>query len=148
MGDEVLRGIAVAQTRPRGEAARSLTALWGELDEHALIARLAVAHGMADLQDDPHGEMMWDLRALAVADRITDADLDHAGIAFPTRALYPSLHLNAGEACRKVGDLGGARIHARQGREALKALGEDPYGGMLSDGLSRLEARIASDEAA
>jgi hypothetical protein len=139
---DLMQRVAEAQTRPREDAARSLAALWTELGEHASVARLAIAHALADLQDDPEEELKWDLRALTVADRLTDGDLAHAGIEFPTRALYPSLHLNAGEAYRKAGELDNARTHARKGRAALNALGEDPYGGMLTDGFARLEARI------
>ena len=142
MVGEVMRRIAAAQTQPREDAARSLSTLWKELDEHALVARLAIAHALADLQDDPAEELRWDLRALTVADQLTDGDLEHAGVDFPARALYPSLHLNAGEAYRKTGELERARAHARKGRDALSALGADPYGGMLTDGFARLEARI------
>ena len=142
-----MQRIAAAQTQPREHAARTLAALWAGLDEGALVARLAVAHALADLQDEPHEELEWDLRALAAADRLTDADLDDAGIHFPTRALYPSLHLNAAEAYRKVGDLESARTHLRRGLAALSALGEDPYGGMLTDGFARLQARIEGPQA-
>jgi hypothetical protein len=142
MAPDFMQEVAAAQALPREDAARGLAALWTEVDEDALVARLAIAHALADLQDDPHEELKWDLRALAVADRLTDADLEAAGVAFPAGALYPSLHLNAGEAYRKVGDGGNARRHARTGRMALDALGTDPYGGMLVDAFARLEARI------
>ena len=141
MVDDMQR-VAQAQTRPGEEAARALAALWEELGEDALVARLAVAHALADLHSHPSEELKWDLRALAIADRLTDAQLERAGVHFPLRSLYPSLHLNAGDAFRKVGDLDNALAHARRGREALDALGEDPYGGMLIEGLARLEARI------
>jgi hypothetical protein len=143
MAGDVMQRVAAAQAQPRDDAARGLAALWAEVDEHALIARLAIAHALADLQDDPYEELTWDLRALAVADRLTDADLERAGLAVAKRALYPSLHLNAGEAYRKIGDLARARAHARLGRLALDALGEDPYGGMLGDGLARLQSACA-----
>jgi len=127
---------------PRDDATRRLAARWAELDEGALVERLGVAHALADLQDDPRDELRWDLRALALADRLTDADLAAAGMSVSTEALYPSLHLNAGEAYRKAGDLDGARRHLVLGRAALAALGADPYGGMLTDDFTRLEARI------
>jgi hypothetical protein len=142
MVDDLLERVAVAQARPGEEAARALAGLWEELGEGASVARLAVAHALADLQSDPAEELKWDLRALAIADRLTDAALEQAGVHFPVRALYPSLHLNAGDAFRKLGDLDDALTQARRGREALDALGEDPYGGMLTEGLARLEARI------
>jgi hypothetical protein len=142
MVEDLLRRVALAQALPGEDAARALAALWEELDDDAPVARLAVAHALADRQSRPSDELQWDLRALAIADRLTDADLEQAAVHFPVLALYPSLHLNAGDAFRKVGDLDNAREHLRRGREALDALGEDPYGGMLTEGLARLEARI------
>jgi hypothetical protein len=105
-------------------------------------------HALADRQSSPGTELEWDLRALAIADRLTDAELEHAGIRFSTLALYLSLHLNAGDAFRRLGDLTNARAHLRRGREALDALGEDPYDGMLTDGLARLETRIRQAQGA
>src|SRR3954454_13515110 len=140
MVDDVMQGVAVARARPSREAARALAALWEQLDEHASVACLAVAHALADVQSCASEGLKWDLRALGIADRLTDAELEQAGVDFPMRALYPSLHLNAGDAFRKVGDLDSALAHARLGREALDALGADPYGGMLTEGFARLEA--------
>src|SRR4051812_11357026 len=111
MVDDHMRRVAAAQARPREEAVRALAALWEDLDEDAPVARLAVAHALADLQSRPSEELKWDLRALAIADRLTDGELEHAGVHFPVRALFPSLHLNAGDAFRKVGDLDNARAH-------------------------------------
>jgi hypothetical protein len=142
MADDLLTRVTLAQALPGEQAARALAGLWEELDENALVARLAVAHALADRQSRPSEELRWDLQALAIADRLTEAELEQAGAHFPILALYPSLHLNAGDAFRKIGDLDNARAHARRGRAALHALGEDPYGGMLTEGLARLEARI------
>jgi hypothetical protein len=147
MADDPMQRVALAQGRPNEEAARVLAGLWVELEEDATVARLAVAHALADLQRDPAEELKWDLWALAIADRLTDADLEKAGVHFPIQALYPSLHLNAGDAFRKMGDLDNARKHASRGHRALEALGNDPYGGMLTDGLARLETRIRQSQA-
>src|SRR4051812_7422443 len=135
MVDDPTQRVALAQARPGEQAACALAALWEQLADDAPVARLAVAHALADLQSRPSEELKWDLRALAIADRLTDVELERAGVHFGIRALYPSLHLNAGEAFRKLGDLDSALVHARRGREALAALGEDPYGGMLTEGL-------------
>src|SRR3954451_2520010 len=136
----VIQGVHMAQGRPSQEGAGAPAALWAPPDAPASLASLAVAHALADLQSRPSEELKWDLRALGIADRLTDAELQQAGVPFPMRALYPSLHLNAGDAFRKVGDLDNALAHARLGREALDALGADPYGGMLTEGFARLEA--------
>src|SRR3954467_10616149 len=151
MLDQAMQRGGLAQARARAEAACALAALWEQLGDNAPVACLAVAHALADLQSRPSEELKWDLRALGIADRLTDAEREQAGVDFPMRALYPSLHLNAGDAFRKAGDLESALAHARLGREdpharvgreALDALGADPYGGMLTEGFARLEARI------
>lgn len=58
---------------------------------------------MADVQDEMHEELLWDLRALAAADLLTDQRVARAGVAGSVAGLYPSLHLNLGEcAARKL----------------------------------------------
>jgi hypothetical protein len=138
-------GAGSAVTGRRQEATRLFLQIWSRLGDRELVHRLTVAHAVADLQNDPRDELTWDLLALGTADRLSDADLTEAGVGVSTRSLYPSLHLNAGEAYRKVGDLPAARVHCAKGRAALAALGSDPYGGMLIDGFARLETRIEDD---
>jgi hypothetical protein len=96
---------------------------------------------MADVQDDPHEELTWDLRALAAADLITVERGAQAGLTSPVSGFYPSLHLNLGECCRKLGDLDRAREHLQRGQVAVSALGSDGYGLMIKGGLERL-ARV------
>ncbi|MGI5521859.1 hypothetical protein ACQEUX_13035 [Micromonospora sp. CA-259024] len=67
------------------------------------------AHSMADVQDDVQQELVWDQRALAAVDLLTDARVARAGVPLPVASLYPSLHLNLAECYRKLGDLGRAR---------------------------------------
>src|SRR5215213_867405 len=66
---------------------------------------------MADVQDDVHQELVWDQRALAAAELLTDARVGQAGVTLPVAGLFPSLHLNLGECFRKLGELGRAREH-------------------------------------
>lgn len=147
--EQIRAAMALAHAGERDEAAELFTRIWSRLDDGTqLVQRLTVAHALADLQSDPRDELAWDLLALGIADRLSDADLAEAGVGVPVRSLYPSLHLNAGEAYRKVGNLDAARAQCGQGRAALAALGSDPYGGMLTDGFSRLQARIEDDAAA
>ena len=68
--------------------------------------------------------------------------LEQAGVHFPIHALYPSLHLKpATRSGRSTISTTRSNTHVAV-REALDALGEDPYGGMLTEGLARLEERI------
>jgi len=89
-------GIAL---RERGErvAARDLFAqVWSEIggEDGDPFHRCALAHSMADVQDDVHEELAWDLRALAAADLLTDERAARGGVAGPVAGFYPSLHLN------------------------------------------------------
>ena len=84
----------------------------------------AVAHHMADVQDDPREELTWDLRALEAAESVTDERAAAAGVNGPVAGFYPSLHLNLGEDYRKLGDCVEARRHLDLGRQAASFLGD------------------------
>jgi len=47
----------------------------------------ALAHSMADVQNDVHEELLWDLRALAAADLLTDERAARGGVARRGRRL-------------------------------------------------------------
>jgi hypothetical protein len=120
-----------------------LTEIWNDPAADALH-RVAVAHYLADLQSDPHEELRWDERALAVADGVTDERAAAAGVTAPVRAFYPSLHLNLGESYRKVGDVAAAREQLARGRASVDALPDDGYGQLVRGGLDGLAARLAA----
>lgn len=105
------------------------------------LHRCALAHAMADVQDEVREELVWDLRALEAADSISDERATVAGLS-GARALYPSLHLNLGECYRKVGELARAREQLRRGQAAVAALADDGYGRLIS-GLDRLAERLS-----
>lgn len=71
---------------------------------------------MADVQEDVHGELAWDLQALEAADLVTDERAAQAGVTGSVAGFYPSLHLNLGECYRKLGDFDRTREHLQQGR--------------------------------
>lgn len=146
-GDETMArinaGIMALHGGDREGARARFEALWAELGEDGdPFHRCTLAHYMADAQDDPHAELRWDLRALAAADALDDARVKayHASLAL--RAFYPSLHLNAGEAHRKVGDHAAARRHALAAQDALAALPDDGYGQLIRGGVERLLRRL------
>jgi len=51
--------------------------------------RCALAHAMADVQDDVHEELLWDLRRLAAADLLTDERAARGGVAGPVAGFCP-----------------------------------------------------------
>ena len=144
---EVGRGLALSHGGEHDAARRVFEALWEDVagvgEGGDPLHRCAVAHAMADVQDDPADELVWDLRALAAADLISDRRAAEAGMTAPVASLYPSLHLNLGECYRKLGQQEPAREHLRRGLAAAGALPDDGYGRMVRGGLERLEDRLA-----
>ncbi|GAA2216338.1 hypothetical protein GCM10009850_118070 [Nonomuraea monospora] len=128
------------------DAARDLFAkIWDEIggERGDPLHVCVLAHSMADVQDDARQELMWDLRALAAADSLTDERVAGAGVPLSVAGLYPSLHLNLAECYRKLDDLDSAREHLRQARDTIGALGDDDYGRLIRGGLERLTAELA-----
>jgi hypothetical protein len=143
------QGIGLGGSGERDAARRLFAELWEEIGATGdALHRCTLAHSMADVQDDVHEELVWDLRALEAADLITDDRVRQAGVA-TVSGFYPSLHLNLGEAYRKLGDLGRARDHLERGLAAIGALGDDGYGEMIKGALGRLADRlsVATDNA-
>jgi hypothetical protein len=127
------------------EAARLLfVEIWDEIgrEQGDPLHRCTLAHAMADVQDDAGEELVWDLRALAAADLLTDARMAEGGLSLPVAGLYPSLHLNLSECYRKLGDLGRAREHLQQAQATIGALGDDGYGQMIRDGMEQVAERL------
>lgn len=138
-------GIGLRQRGERDAARLLFAAVWKEIGPDGdAFHRCALAHSMADVQDDVHEELVWDLRALQAADSVTDERARQAGLNGPVSGFYPSLHLNLGEVYRKLGELDRARDHLEQGRAAVGALGDDGYGKMIKNGLDRLADRLGT----
>ncbi|MEW1837753.1 tetratricopeptide repeat protein [Nonomuraea angiospora] len=139
------QGVELHHHQGQPEAARDLFAqIWDDIggEQGDPLHVCVLAHSMADVQDDVHEELMWDLRALAAADRVTDEQVAQAGVALPVAGLYPSLHLNLSECYRKLGDLDRAREHLQQARAGIGALGDDGYGRLIKGGLERLAEQL------
>lgn len=127
------------------EAARVLLAeIWDEIGgaQGDPLHVSTLAHAIADVQDDVHQELVWDQRALAAADLLTDARLAEAGVTLPVAGLYPSLHLNLSECYRKLGDLDRAREQLQQAQATIGALGDDGYAQMIKEGLEQVAERL------
>lgn len=139
------QGVELHHHQGQREAARDLFAqIWDDIggEQGDPLHVSVLAHSMADVQDDVHQELMWDLRALAAADLITEERLAEAGVALPVAGLYPSLHLNLCECYRKLGDLDRAHEHLRRARTEIDALGNDEYGRLIKDGLERIAEQL------
>ncbi|MEV1001481.1 hypothetical protein [Nonomuraea sp. NPDC050202] len=138
-------GVELHHHQGRREAARDVFAqIWDDIggEQGDPLHVCVLAHAMADVQDDAHQELTWDLRALAAADLVTDEQVAQAGVTLSVAGLYPSLHLNVSECYRKLGDLGRAREHLQQARATIGALGDDEYGQLIRGGLERLAEQL------
>jgi ribosomal protein S18 acetylase RimI-like enzyme len=124
--------------------ARTLFAgLWTEIGEDGdPLHRCALAHYMADVQDDVADELAWDLRALHAADSLTDERAREHHSSLAVKGFYPSLHLNLGEDYRKLGDLANALEQLALARATLDALGSDDYAAGIRAGLDGLAERL------
>lgn len=138
------RGIELSQRGERDAARELFAEVWTDIDGERgdPFHRCALAHAMADVQDDARDELTWDLLALQAADLVTDERAVQSGVTNPVAGFYPSLHLNLGECYRKLGQLDHAREHLQRGRGAVGALGDDGYGRMVKGGLDRLAERL------
>lgn len=137
-------GMELGQRGDRAAARCLFSEIWDEISPDGdALHRCALAHAMADVQDQAEQELVWDLRALEAADSITDHRARQAGVASPVRAFYPSLHLNLGDVYRRLGELDRAREHLERGRAEVGTLADDGYGQMIKDGLDRLAERLA-----
>jgi hypothetical protein len=137
---------ALAAEGGEDEARDALAVAWEELGPAGdPLHRCALAHAMADLQDDVGDELRWDLRALEAYGLITDERAAEAGVTGPVYGFEPSLHLNIADCYRRLGEPWDARDHLELGLAAVDALGDDPYGRMIRDGLERLRERLDAD---
>ncbi|MGY1604749.1 hypothetical protein [Geodermatophilus sp. SYSU D00815] len=127
------------------EAARHRFAeIWAEIggERGDPLLRCTLAHAMADVQVDVRDELLWDRRALAAAEQITEARAAAAGVTLPVAGLYPSLHLNLSECYRRLGDPDRAREHLQRARDTIDVLGDDGYGRLIRDGLRQVAERL------
>jgi hypothetical protein len=137
-------GIGLLATADREGARRLFSELWTDVggDDGDAFHRCAIAHSMADAQDDLRSELTWDLAALRAADALTD-DRALAGGLQTVESLYPSLHLNLAACYRRLGDRQRARHHVDLGRAASEALGDGGYDMMVRTAIERLAEQLA-----
>jgi hypothetical protein len=122
------QGVEAHHHRGQRETTRHLFAqIWDEIGgEQADPLHVCVlAHAMAGVQDDVHQELVWDQRALAAADLLTDARVAQAGVRCPWPVCIRRYISTLASATRKLGDLGRAREHLQQAKATIVALGDN-----------------------
>ncbi|MEO3773643.1 tetratricopeptide repeat protein [Micromonospora sp. B9E7] len=141
-------GVQLHHHQGQRQAARDLFArIWDEIggERGDPLHVCVLAHSMADVQDDVQQELIWDQRALAAADLLTDDRVAQAGVPMSVSGLYPSLHLNLAECYRKLGDLGRARECLQRAEAGISALGDDEYAQLIKSGLDRLKQQLTAE---
>lgn len=145
--DEVMtqvgQGIELSQSGYR-PVARSLFAdLWEKVGtEGDPFHRCAIAHLMADVQDELSEELKWDLLALQTAEQLTDSRAQEGDFTGPVQGLYPSLHLNLADDYLRLEEFEAAQRHVIAGRNALSFLPDEGYESMIREGLDRVDNAI------
>jgi hypothetical protein len=143
--NRVGEAIALIQHKDRAGARSLLMDLWEEVGGNGdALHRCAIAHQLADVQDELDNELGWDLEALAAADALSDDRLAAAGAAATVQGLYPSLHLNLADVYRRLGDRAHAQVHIQLGRRFCEGLPDDDYGQMIRAALDRVVQRLRS----
>ena len=108
---------AMGLSGDREGARRSFDQMWTEIGADGdPLERVALAHSMADVQDEALNELSWDLRAFEAAGEVTDEPMRVKGIVGSARSLYPSLHLNLADVYERLGKRRDAYEHLRLGR--------------------------------
>ena len=147
--DEVMvrvgEAMGLAQRGDRAGALVLFSALWEQVGPTGdPFHRCAIAHSMADVQQEPADELVWDLRALEAADLLTDARVAAGGVSTSVEGFYPSLHLNLADVYQRLGDNGRAAEHVVACKAALGALEDGGYKRMIVDAVERVDGRRRS----
>ena len=145
--DDIMSEVGLAlgegQQGDREGARLRLQALWDRVGgDGDAFHRCAIAHSMADVQDDLHDVLRWDLIALSAADELTDDRVAAGGVAGSAASLYPSLHLNLADVYLRLAERESSLEHVVAGRAALVHLDDDGYRAMISEALERVERQL------
>ena len=127
----------------RAEGRAMLEAIWHELGpEGDIFHRSVTAHYLADTEDDPLGELAWDLRALETASSLDEERALNQPRAEAVRAFLPSLHLSVADDYRRMGDFEKASHHVDLGAELSQGLGQDTYAQTIRTRLIEITTQI------
>lgn len=127
--EQITAAIGLGHAGDREAAREQLGRLWDATDDRQ--TRCAIAHYLADVQDETPDELAWDVRAL---DDVQD------------EAWLPSLHLNLADDYRRLGDTTRADEHLGLARKHLGLLGADAYGDLVRGGVDQVAAALAAGD--
>jgi hypothetical protein len=127
---EIAAAVELGRSGKPAEARAALEALWDRAGDDT--ERCTIAHFLADLQEDPADELVWDERALAAA------PADDPGV----RAFFPSLLLNLADVHRRLGHFDTARDFLARSGAVLDRLPEGEYGDLIRTGFTAVTAAL------
>jgi len=137
--------IGLSQSGELAAARERFAAIWDTVSSDGdPFHRCTLAHYAADVQLSTEDELMWDLRALAAAEEITDERAQQYHHSLTAAGLYPSLHLNLAQDYQKLGDLPHAREHLAAAQSCAGTLADDGYGNMIKSGIDRLADELGT----
>jgi hypothetical protein len=141
--DEIMRAVEMLQRGDRDIARNELLRLWRRWQERGSpLQRCTIAHFMADTEEDVAAELAWDLLALEAATG-NRGEQDQDALDSSLANFLPSLHLNVGDAYRRLGDKDRASRHAANGLSRVGSLSDGGYADMVRLGLNRLRTRLS-----
>jgi hypothetical protein len=139
--DRIADALDLFNTGRRGEARSAFAAIWSDIETDGdPFHQCVLSHYMANVQDEPEVELMWNRRALAAADSIVSERPDTASLS--VLSLYPALHLNLADALFRSGDIPGASRQIHLARQASDGLTHDSHGEQVRAAIESLAARL------
>lgn len=139
--DRISEALDLFNAGRRGEARSAFAAIWSEIETDGdPFHQCVLSHYMANAQDDPEAELVWNRRALAAADSIVKERPDTASLS--VLSFYPALHLNLADALFRAGDIPGASRHIALARQASDGLKHDSHGEQVRGAIENLAARL------
>ena len=149
MADDVVARVTAAMQRgqvgERATARQELEALWAEVERGGGddFHRCVIAHFLADLQDDDRDELMWDERALAAVEGVSDERAQEFHESLRVRGFMPSLYLSVADDHRRLGDENRAHEFLEKARAVSDALNDDAYGELIRGALTKVGRALA-----
>jgi hypothetical protein len=149
MEDDVMTRVTAAvqrgQAGERAAARQELESMWAEVERGGGddFHRCVIAHFMADLQEDQREELMWDERALAAVDGVSDKRAQEFDASLQVRGFMPSLYLSLADDHRRLGDASRAHEFLEKAQATSDALGDDPYGELVRGALDKVSRALA-----
>lgn len=135
--------IALLHTGERERARDAFTAIWQELGPDGdPLCRCTLAHFMADAQEKPEDELLWDLRALEAGESMTAERVAAHHASMTLESFFPSLHLNLAADYQKLGDAAAARAHLAKARARVDALPDTELGNLTRGAIDRLANQL------